>query len=261
MQLFVDKKNGYSNVVFHRQRNLFAYQQRNAIDIRNTDRGELIKRIEEAYNQFVRLYDATFLVSIDGRDSDTITLWDWTGKQILSLKLNRPLQLGEGDVYRVTFSPDGKILATCGALSPLETFDMTTGQRIRRFTNRDQSFSCLAYSPDGRKLAASDKHGGIRMWDTGKGKLMHHIHTGREAVSQIRFSPDGRILASCSEDGVVRRFDLDTGKELRGIRTGQPILNCLVFSPDSRKLFTSGGDIRQWDLETGTEIKVLEAHD
>jgi WD40 repeat protein len=107
----------------------------------------------------------------------------------------------------------------------------------------------------------------------------------RHASSAIAVSPDGKILASGGHDNQIRLFDAATGKELRRLaghqaRTyvpefdprspldtlvsvvGSGFVCSLAFSPDGKTLASGGWDdcVRLWDVETGKQVRKIDAH-
>jgi WD40 repeat protein len=118
----------------------------------------------------------------------------------------------------------------------------------------NQKITYLAYSPDSQAIASCDQNGWVRLWEAKSGKQLHRLKASEKYIQQVRFSPDGKVIASCGDDGLIRVFDRMSGKQILEINVQQRI-NCLVFSPDSKTLYSAGGDIRKWDVKSGTEIR------
>lgn len=113
------------------------------------------------------------LLASVGRDGKVI-LWDLTTGLPTSILLHkRP-----GSGWRVTFSPDGQILAYAG---------------------------CTELTARG-----NCESGDIRMWDVPTGRQLGQSFTGHRDVAWVlSFSPDGKTLASGGRDGSIIIWDID----------------------------------------------------
>jgi WD40 repeat protein len=133
-----------------------------------------------------------------------IYLWDAT-------TVTRLRQFGGKDVGArvVAFSPDGKMLATADWHTPIQLWEVLTGQERWRFPRDEGEYiHCLALSPDGRRLATGDAEGLINLWDLVSGAKMASWTGHDQDVSCLSFSPDSRLLASGSADTTVLLWDV-----------------------------------------------------
>ena len=83
------------------------------------------------------------------RSSWAIVLWDVASRREL-----RTFGGPAGRILALTFSPDGKIIATSGADRVARFWDVASGREDRRIDGAG-SGRALAFSPDGRTLAMS----------------------------------------------------------------------------------------------------------
>jgi WD40 repeat protein len=67
-------------------------------------------------------------------------------------------------VYSVTFSPDGKTLATASADGTARLWDVQTGQELRRFVGHEKGVEDVTFSPDGKTIATVSDDGAARLW-------------------------------------------------------------------------------------------------
>jgi WD40 repeat protein len=142
-------------------------------------------------------------------------------------------------VNRLTFSPDGRMLAgvsTWGNYydpighSAIRFWEVASGKQRLQFKNIDGAIGAIAFSPDGRLLAlgggvpagsnpGDDTHPEaiLGLWDVATGKELRQLPGHRGRVSHVAFSADGRRLASASADGTVLIWDVaPLGTQVRG---------------------------------------------
>lgn len=83
-----------------------------------------------------------------------------------------------------------------------------------------------------------------------------------EAVVSAAFSPDGSTLASSNRAGEIKFWDTRTWTQNRVVKIGDRFARALTFSPDGTKLVgTNRGELRLWDVASGTELRSLKVEE
>jgi WD40 repeat protein len=168
---------------------------------------------------------------------------------------------GSGDLWCITFSPDG----TCMAITQDESIrsrNIQTGEEVS-LLGHTESVYFVAFSPDGKRIVSASWDKTIRIWnsDTGEmvlGPLEDHTNTVNSAV----FSPDGRLIVSTSNDQTIRVWDSQSGAMVLGPLKGHISgVEFAVFSADARRImsYSDDGAILIWDCDTGE--MVLGSHE
>jgi WD40 repeat protein len=154
--------------------------------------------------------------------------------------------------HDATFSPDGKLIASCGADNFVRLWDASTGREVRSLPA--QIGNSVAFSPDGRLVAAACVKS-VFVWEVATGKPVRIFTDAKDEVLRLAFSPDSRHLAASGSESLLRVWDLATG-QARTIPSKGGKVRGLAFSRDGSRLVwaeTGAREVVIADAATGTE--------
>src|SRR5581483_1821318 len=167
------------------------------------------------------------------------------------------LQTGHASrVECLSFSPDGRLLASGSADATIRLWDTGTGHELRVLTGQGAGVTAVGFSPDGRWLASGGLDGAVIVWEVSTGRETMRIPAHKLSIRAVAFSPDGQALASASADSSIRLWDFRNQRELKKLTGHSGWVTAISFSPDGH-LLASGSDdqtIRLWDVRRGNEI-------
>ena len=191
----------------------------------------------------------------------------WGGEVVIweieTGKVLRTFAQDHDGVMSLTFSSDGKKIATRGHDSTVRLWEVETGKEIHRWTvppidSGQAGGNQVAFHPSGRELAAL----------AGTGTVVWSVETKAEIRSLknevfLAYSPDGKLLATLRDGMSITIWNTESGDiiarpriTLQGVVSG-------VFTPDSKRLAVGGmdGSIQIIDMASKAEVYTLRSHE
>jgi WD40 repeat protein len=186
--------------------------------------------------------------------------WEWFHLKSRLLDHVAILEGHTSYVASVSFSPDGRRLASGSQDSTVVVWDLASGKRERTLKGDTFAVTSVSFSPDGRRLASGSEHTSVVVWDLASGKRERTLTGHTDEVYSVSFSPDGRRLASGSQDKSVVVWDLAGGRPERTLKGHTNTVYSVSFRPDGRRLASGSGDstVVVWDLASGKRERTLK---
>ncbi len=169
-------------------------------------------------------------------------------RAIQNSRIHYSLTGHRGDVSAVTYSPDGKLLATAGSDKKVILWEAATGKELLTLNGHSKTIEDIAFSPDGRVLATAGDDKTVKLWDALSGQELRTLVGHTDIIWKVSFSADSKLLATGGSES-TKVWDVNTGKV---ILTFDGQYAPVAFSPTGKYLATSGDDERTYLWKTGT---------
>jgi len=214
--------------------------------------------------------DASILaVSIAARAGGgwTIQFWDMaTGQQAHSLPAHA------GAITELTFSPQGRFLATSSYDQTTQVWDTRDWRQIRILKGHNSPVFHVSFLPDGEHLVTAARDRTVRYWQVRSDEVTEprlELDPGlsTELISERRgtMSPDGRALVMIRADGTGMVVDALTLREKRRLALPYTDIGRVALGPGGTTIACSrpGGVIALWDVEkeAATELALPDGNE
>jgi WD40 repeat protein len=162
-------------------------------------------------------------------------------------------------VFSISFSPDGKVLATASRDGTVKLWETETGKALATLEGHDGDVYCVAFAPDGKTLVTAGDDKTVRVWDIAKKqevqKVMHN-----DPLRGAAFTPDGKTVVAWGgvhdargeeSRGEIRFWDPATAKEQSPLPQLPKVqVEDVLFTPNGKVMIASSGNtftIWDWD--------------
>ncbi len=183
---------------------------------------------------------------------------DWVKK----IKCLKTLTGRTNVVTSVSFSLDGKTIASGSYDGTVKLWDVTSGQCLKTFEGHTHWVYSVSFSPDGKTIASGSRDNTVKLWDKTSGQCLKTFEGHTNWVFSVSFSPDGKSIASGSYDGTVKLWDVTSRQCLKTFEGHTSDVRSVSFSPDGKTIASGSDDgtVKLWDKTSGQCLKTLTGH-
>jgi len=189
-------------------------------------------------------------------EDTTLSMYDIvTGQQIVTYSGHDDAVLG------ASFSPDGRLLATCSRDCSVLLWDAVTGKRLYAF-DHDRVAICCAFSPDGFFLVSGSQDHVCRVWDIKRRREASAFRGHSGVIVSAAWAPEELTIASASADKSVRLWDARSGCQIQALKGHAGVALACAWHPEGRLVVSlEEAAVRVWEAHSGRCLRSLSVAD
>ncbi|KAG8719985.1 hypothetical protein FRC09_010281 [Ceratobasidium sp. 395] len=186
-----------------------------------------------------------------------VQLWDLhSGQMMLG-----PLRGHSSSAWSVSYSPDGRTIASGSKDKTIRVWDTATGAAVMKsLEGHTDAIQSVTFSYDGRLIISGSHDGTVRLWDTRTGRSARRPIDVGAWVFSVAVSPDGsKVVVGCDR-GIMKTYDAAAGTVLFRHVGHTEWVSSIAFSPNGRRIASGSNDgtVRIWDAVIGSSRRGLQ---
>lgn len=170
-----------------------------------------------------------------------------------------------GRVHALTFSPNGKYLASAGKDETVRVWDAATGKLLHTLSEHQGEVFSVAFRPDSYLLASGGaRHktaGEVIIWRVSDATdRLFKRYEYPAAVTRLAYGPKNAFAVGCADGRVEHRYTC-TGKVISSGRPSEDEIRFVGLLSDGAVVASAGGhQPLLWNVTAGTDIASYKSH-
>jgi eukaryotic-like serine/threonine-protein kinase len=164
-------------------------------------------------------------------------------------------------VNAVSWSPDGRLIASASDDTYVIVFDAATGKRRVLYTGHTKEVKTVDWAPNGRLIASAGQDGTVQIWDANTGRTLLTYRGHSDRVNSVAWSSDGLFIVSGSEDKTVQVWNSSNGSLIFNFKGHTAGVLCVGWEPGNHSVASGSwdGTLRDWaTVQHGNHFKAGE---
>jgi Prp8 binding protein len=156
----------------------------------------------------------------------------------------------KGAVVDLQWSRDSRVIYSASADMTLASWDLESGQRLRRHVGHEEVINCLEVSRRGSEMLLSGSDDGyIGIWDPRQKAAVDFIET-EFPITAVALAEAGNEIYSGGIDNQIKVWDARKQEVIYTMSGHTDTVTSLQVSPDSQTLLSYSHDsaVRTWDI-------------
>ena len=176
-------------------------------------------------------------------------------------------------ILHVSYSPDGRHLASGGGDTTVRFWDVNTGTPKHTCSAHRDHVLGTAWSPDGKRFASADKRGVLILWDPQTGRALATIQAHAKWITSLSWEPMHANAGKCerlvtsSKDGLAKIWNVRTRRCEATLAGHADSVECvrwggegLIYTASRDRLIKVWGADGPTSKDVGKLVRTLKGH-